>query len=182
MSNETARANCASGVCFRCNIVCCQDAKPPLTRKRQKIIEEYIEKQKINIAKPFSNAKYSFPAIDELGICVFYDKKTRKCLVHAVKPETCRAGPITFDINRLTGKIEWYLKTAEICPLAGVLHENSEMLKEHFRLAREEILRLVSELDGEALRAILEIEEPETFKIGEEDLPKEVLAKLNVNF
>ncbi|MEM3377401.1 MAG: YkgJ family cysteine cluster protein [Candidatus Bathyarchaeia archaeon] len=178
MSNETKRKTCTSDICFQCTITCCQDAKPPLTRKRQKIIEEYIKKQQLKITKPFSHGQYSFPAVDESGICVFYDKKTRCCLVHAVKPETCRAGPITFDINRQTGKLEWCLKTAEICPLADVLHNDPSLFKEHFKVAREEILRLVCELDGEALRAILKIEEPQTFKIGEEDLPKEVLAKL----
>ncbi|MEM4733812.1 MAG: hypothetical protein QXD70_04715 [Candidatus Bathyarchaeia archaeon] len=70
------------------------------------------------------------------------------------------------------------MKTAEICPLASVLHNDSNLFTEHFKVAREEILRLVCELDGEALGAILKIEEPQTFKIGEEDLPKEVLAKL----
>lgn len=178
MPGKSAKKICASDICFRCRRICCQDAKPPLTLKRQKIIKEYIENQHFNIPTPFSHEQYSFPVVDELGICVFYDKKTRKCLVHAVKPETCRAGPITFDINRKTGKIEWYLKTAEICALAGMLHENPDLLKEHLELARREILRLICELDAEALHAILKIEEPQTFKIGEEDLPREVIAKL----
>lgn len=178
MSNEIEKKTCASDICFKCTDTCCQDAKPPLTRKRQKIIEEHIKKQQLKIKKPFSHDQYSFPEFDESRICVFHDKKTRSCLVHAVKPETCRAGPITFDINRQTGKLEWYLKTAEICPLARVLHNDSSLFTEHFKVAREEILRLVCELDGEALGAILKIEEPQTFKIGEEDLPKEVLAKL----
>ncbi|MEM2081665.1 MAG: YkgJ family cysteine cluster protein [Candidatus Bathyarchaeia archaeon] len=169
---------CNPDICFRCSSVCCQDAKPPLTLKRQKIIEAYIEKQKLGITKPFSHAKYSFPAIDESGLCVFCDKKTKKCLIHEVKPETCRAGPITFDINRQTWKLEWYLKTADICALAEVLHKNQDLFKKHFEVARKEILRLVCELDAEALREILKIEEPQTFKIGEEDLPKEVIAKL----
>jgi hypothetical protein len=39
-------------------------------------------------------------------------------------------------------------------------------------------MRLVNELDAEALRAILEKAEPETLKIGEEDVGKRVLDKL----
>ncbi|MCX8153002.1 MAG: YkgJ family cysteine cluster protein [Candidatus Bathyarchaeota archaeon] len=177
MADKTAKSY-TSDICFKCNIICCQDAKPPLTRQRQKIIEGYIKTRQLGITKLFLHGEYSFPAVNETGLCVFYDKKTRECLVHTVKPETCRAGPITFDINLKTGKIEWYLKTADICPLAGIMSNDSNLFKAHFKVAREEILRLVCELDGKALRAILKIEEPETFKIGEEDLPPEVLAKL----
>jgi len=178
MSDEIVRKTCAFEVCCRCKSICCQDAKPPLTLKRQKIIENYLEKHQIHIETPFSHEQYSFPTVDKLGFCLCYDKKTGKCLVHPVKPETCRAGPITFDINRQTGKLEWYLKNYEVCALAEMLHKNHDLFKEHFKMAREEILRLICELDAEALRAILKIEEPKTFKIGEDDLPREVMEKL----
>lgn len=46
------------------------------------------------------------------------------------------------------------------------------------RSARRELERLVRELDAEALRAILTVEEPETFKVGEDDAPRGVLRKL----
>ncbi len=118
--------------------------------------------------------------MDKLGFCVFYNKKTGKCIVHSVKPETCRAGPVTFDINLQTGKVEWYLKTPEICALAGALRENHDLFKEHFEVAKAELLRLICELDAEALRALLKIDEPQTVKIGEEDLPKEVMEKLGL--
>jgi hypothetical protein len=52
------------------------------------------------------------------------------------------------------------------------------MLKKHFESAREEILRLVRELSSEALKTILSREEPETFKIGEEEVESGVLNKL----
>jgi hypothetical protein len=100
--------------------------------------------------------------------------------VHPVKPETCRAGPVTFDVNRRSRKVEWYLKKTEICALAKRLCENRDLFKEHFEVARVEILRLIRELDAEALRAILLIEEPQTFKIGEDDLPKEAIEKLRL--
>ncbi len=180
MSDEIVRKTCAFEICCRCKRICCKDAKPPLTQKRQKIIEDYLEQQKIHIEKPFSHEQYSFPTVDKLGFCLFYDKKTGKCSVHPVKPETCRAGPVTFDINRQTGKVEWYLKNSDICALAEMLSKNYDMFREHFKVAREEILQLICELDAETLQAILKIEEPQTFKIGEDDLPREVMEKLGV--
>jgi len=98
--------------------------------------------------------------------------------VHSVKPETCVAGPVTFYINLQTGKIEWFLKSERICSLAGVLYKDKEALERHLSLAKKELQRLVRELDAEALCAILKIEEPETFKIGEDSLNPEVLGKL----
>jgi hypothetical protein len=41
-------------------------------------------------------------------------------------------------------------------------------------------LRLISELDAEALKTILRIAEPETFKVGENELPHEVKQKLGI--
>jgi Fe-S-cluster containining protein len=178
--DEIVRKTCSFDVCCRCKRVCCQDAKPPLTLKRQKMIEDYLERRKIRVENPFSHEKYSFPTVDKIGFCAFYIKKTGKCLVHPVKPETCRAGPVTFDINRLTRKVEWYLKTSEKCALAKALYEDDDLFREHFEAARAEILRLIRELDAEALRAILLIEEPQTFKIGEDDLPEEAMEKLRL--
>ena len=127
---------------------------------------------------PFVQADYCFPAVDEMGFCIFYHKENKKCLVHAVKPETCKAGPVTFDINRRTQKVEWFLKTAALCSFAERLRQDDTQFKAHFKVAKAEILRLIRGLDAEALRAILRIEEPQTFKIGEDALPKEVIGKL----
>ncbi len=167
-------------VCSQCKIICCQDAKPPLTKKRKKIIQEYLKKQKINVKKPFSKENYSYPAVDELVFCRLFGKETGKCLVHPVKPETCRAGPITFDINFSTKKIEWFLKKSEICAYAGALYGNKAAFKNHFEAAKLELTRLICELDAEELRAIVKIEEPQTFKIGEDNLPLEVVRKLGL--
>jgi len=165
-------------VCSRCEGVCCQDANPPLSETRKKIISEYLKKQKINIKEPFTKAGYSYPAIDQASFCVFLDKKTGKCIVHPVKPETCVAGPVTFDINFSTGKVEWFLKKNEICAYAGKLYPNKEAFKRHFDVAREQLSKLISELSPEEVEIILKIPEPETFKIGEDNLPDEVLRKL----
>jgi Fe-S-cluster containining protein len=181
MSNEVVRKTCSFDVCCRCERGCCQDVKPPLTLKRKKIIEDYLRKQRIRVENPFTNEAYSFPAVDAMGFCVFYDKDTRKCLVHPVKPETCRAGPVTFDINCRTRKVEWHLKTAEVCELAKILCGNDDLFRAHFKVAKEEIMRLICQIDSEALQAILKIEEPQTAKIGEDDLPAEVMEKLGLS-
>ncbi|MEM3616588.1 MAG: YkgJ family cysteine cluster protein [Candidatus Bathyarchaeia archaeon] len=165
-------------ICGTCKINCCWDARPPITDKREKIILEYLKAHGIHIENPFVHAEYTFPREDEGGYCIFYDKVTRKCVVHSAKPETCVAGPITFDINKATGKIEWYLKMEKICPLAGVIYKDKALLKKHFKAARREILQLVRELTPKALKTILKREEPDTFKIGEEEVEGEILDKL----
>lgn len=176
MSKE--RQNNFFNVCGKCKIDCCRGAKPPITDERKKIIEDYLKRNGIPIRNPFTKTAYTFPRENTEGYCIFYDKKTRKCQIHTVKPETCVAGPITFDINTQTRKIEWYLKMEKICPLAGILHKNEETLKKHLESAKKEITKLVHELSPEALKAILKIEEPETFKISEDDIEDTILDKL----
>jgi len=177
MREEGERQNNFFNVCSHCGS-CCQGARPPLTAKRRQIIEAYLKQQKLHIVNPFVQAKYAFPREDAEDYCIFYNKKTRKCQIHPVKPETCVAGPITFDINIPNRKIEWHLKTEKICALAGVIYKKDKILKKHLESAKREILRLVRELDSESLKAILKIEEPETFKIDEDNIEKDVLNKL----
>ena len=180
LSDEAKGKTCAFDVCCECKVTCCQEAKPPLTKERKKIIKAYLKNQGISIRRPFAEAGYSYPAVDAAGFCVFYDKTSKKCLVHPVKPETCKAGPVTFDINRSAGKVEWFLKTGEICIFAPKLYQNQGKFNEHLNVAKEEVLRLICSLDTAALLAILKIPEPQTFKIGEEALPKEAAKKLEV--
>jgi len=142
------------------------------------IIRDYLKANGTAIESPFEKNVYSFPREPEDKCCVFLDKGTKKCRIHPVKPETCVAGPVTFDINMKTGRIEWFLKTEKICPLAGALYRDKRALKSHFDSARKELLKLVHDLDTEALREILKIEEPDTFKIDEENLDTKVLTKL----
>jgi Fe-S-cluster containining protein len=167
-------------VCSQCKIICCQDAKPPLTEKRKEIIKKYLEREKITIEKKFAKEKYSYPAVDELVFCRLFNKETGKCSVHPVKPETCRAGPITFDINFSTKKVEWFLKKSELCAFAGVLYSNKAAFKEHFEAAKPELTRLIQDIAPEELQEIVKIEEPQTFKVGEDDLPLDVVKKLDL--
>jgi len=164
-------------ICGTCKSCCCQNARPPITQKRRKLIEDYLLAQGLRVDNPFETTEYVFPRETGDGFCVFFDEETRKCQVYSVKPETCVAGPITFDINLQTGKIEFYLKFERICPLAGSLKKNQIALEKHLSSAKRELLTLVGELDAEALSAILKIDESETRKIGEALLSKEVLER-----
>ncbi len=139
-----------------------------------------MDEREASFRKFVVNEDYTHLAADGEEFCVLYCKKTGKCSVHPVKPETCKAGPITFDINLKTGKIEWFLKKSEICALAGILYANPTQFKEHFEVAKAEIMRLVCELESVALKALLRIPEPQTFKIGENELPQNVLNKLGI--
>jgi Fe-S-cluster containining protein len=175
---ESKRQDNFFDICGQCKTVCCQDAKPSTTSKRKKIIEEFLKKQGVSIENLFAQTEYAFPKVNNNGWCTFYDEKAHKCQIQPVKPETCVAGPITFYINVKSGKIEWFLKKETICPLAGRLYANEGKLKAHVESAKKEILRLVRELDSTALKALMKIEEPETFKIDEDEIEKEVLEKL----
>jgi len=167
-------------VCSQCKSICCQDAKPPLSESRKKTLQEYLKKQKINITGPFAKNDYSYPAVDEEIYCKLFSRQTGKCMVHPVKPETCVSGPITFDINFKTKKVEWFLKTSELCAYAGVLYKNKAAFKEHFEVAKKQITSLIKQLGADELRAIVKIDEPQTFKVGEDDLPLEVVKKLGL--
>lgn len=167
-------------VCSQCKTICCQDAKPPLTEKRKKIINQYLQEHKIIVEDAFSKEQYSYPAVDDHIFCRFFNKETGKCSIHQIKPETCRAGPITFDIDFSTKKIQWFLKKEEICSFAGMLYRNKAAFGDHFEAAKKELTTLINELDPDELRVIVKIEEPQTFKIGEDELPPNVVRKLEL--
>ncbi|MEM0215334.1 MAG: YkgJ family cysteine cluster protein [Archaeoglobaceae archaeon] len=148
-------------ICSKCGGKCCFEAKPPISNKRLKILLEN------GISSDFVEfGKYKHLKLKEDGYCVFFDNG--KCKIHGIKPETCVAGPITFDIRE--GKLELYIKKETICPLVKFLKENEDVLKEHMNIALEKILDLIRELEKGELEEILKIEEPETEKIFEVNL------------
>jgi len=167
-------------VCRKCPTGCCSGARPPLTFKRKKIIQNFLEANGIKTPTPFEDRVYAFPRETKDGYCIFLDKTAKKCRIHPAKPETCVAGPITFDINLQTRKVEWFIKMEKICPLAGGLYQYKEAYEQHMKSAKREILRLVRDLNTEALRAILNIEEPDTFKVDEDNLDSKITAKLKL--
>jgi Fe-S-cluster containining protein len=180
MTNVNNGTTYSFDVCSRCKSICCQDAKPPLTENRKKIIRKFLKEKKINVQKPFAKENYSFPNVDELVYCRLFNKKTGKCSVHSVKPETCVSGPITFDINFSTKKVEWFLKKSELCAFAGILYNDKSAFVNHFDVAKKQLTQLICQLDADELLAIVKIEEPQTFKVGEDDLSPKVAKKLGL--
>ena len=180
VKSGSRRQNDFFDVCSECKTgySCCHETTPPVTPDRRKTIEAYLKEKGISVANPFERTEYVFPRLAADGYCVFHDEKTKKCVVHTVKPETCVAGPITFDLNLRTGKIEWFVKMDRICPLAGAVYKDKKLLKRQLESAKRETLRLVTQLTTEELKAVLKKDEPETFKIEEDDLEKELLRKV----
>ncbi|NLB75377.1 MAG: hypothetical protein GX799_02755 [Crenarchaeota archaeon] len=64
---------------------------------------------------------HSYPSMDRAGFCIFNDKTTKYCIVHQVKPETCCAELITFDINFQEDMLAFYLKRYSVCKYVGAL-------------------------------------------------------------
>lgn len=144
-------------ICSKCGGKCCKDAKPPLTMKRlQMLLESGVSAESIEFGR------YAHSKVREDGYCVFFDEK---CAIHNIKPETCVAGPFTFDLKG--DVLEIYLKKESICPLVRLLRENEILYKKQFEIAVENILRLIQELGRDELEEILKIEEPETEKVAE---------------
>ncbi len=91
--------------------------------------------------------------------------KDGKCIIHAMKPETCRAGPFTFDVK--DNVIGIYLKFSRICPLVTLLKETPEAYQIQYEIAIKNISHLVSNLTEDEIDAICRIDEPETEKVSE---------------
>ncbi|MGE5533326.1 MAG: hypothetical protein ACM3UN_03135, partial [Bacillota bacterium] len=75
---------------------------------------------------------------------------------------------------------EWFLKTSSLCAYAGDLFKNKAAFKKHFEAAKKQITALIKQLDSNELRAIVKIDEPQTFKVGEDNLPLDVIKKLSL--
>ena len=90
------------------------------------------------------------------------------------------AGPVTFDINFSTKKVEWFLKKSELCAFAGILYNDKAAFKQHLEAAKKELTELICQLNADELGAIVRIAEPQTFKVDEDDLPLEVKEKLGL--
>ncbi|MCJ7444329.1 MAG: YkgJ family cysteine cluster protein [Methanotrichaceae archaeon] len=149
-----------SKVCFECqlNRGCCFAAKPPLTNERIKILlDNGVSGELIEFAG------YKRLKVKPDGFCVLF--RTWRCGVHLIKPETCVAGPFTFDLR---GSIlEIYLKKKSICPMVELLKENREIFERLLTLAAENIMKLLKALPKDELAEILKIDEPETELVAE---------------
>lgn len=148
-------------VCSKCGGICCKDAKPPVSKRRLEILLNAGAK-----IENFEFGKYIHPKVKDDGFCVFFSDG--KCTVHRVKPETCVAGPFTFDLKE--NILEIYIKKPTICSLVSVLEEDQRLYEEQFRRALENIVQLLLDLDKSELDEILKVEEYEIEKVFEVDL------------
>ena len=136
-----------------CGGHCCDEAHPPVTKKR------YDELIAAGI-KPacFENPGYLRLKTHADGTCILM--KDHKCTCHAIKPETCRAGPFTFDVDGDTIRI--FLKHASICPIVPLLKEEREAYRQQYDQATTNIINLVSHLSDAEIAEINRIDEPDT--------------------
>ena len=154
--------NSLSKECQECQIGggCCFQAKPPLTNDRIKILlENGIRIENIEFSK------YKRLRVKSDGFCVFFENG--RCGIHSIKPETCVAGPFTFDLR--DSILEIYLKKQSICPMVELLKENDDIFEQFLEIAVEKFKELLKALPKEELVEILKIDEPET------ELVKEIL-------
>jgi len=128
-------------ICSKCGGKCCFEARPPISNKRLKIfLENGISQEFVEFGD------YKHLKLKPDGYCVFFENG--KCKIHAIKPETCVAGPFTFDLKG--DKLEIYLKKETICPLVSFLKENENAYREQFERAVEAIKALIEELEKES--------------------------------
>lgn len=149
-----------SRACGQCQLHggCCFEARPPLSQKRIDIL----------LAQGVSPESIEFEGYRRLkvksdGFCVLF--RDGRCSIHSIKPETCVAGPFTFDMK---GSIlQVFLKRESICPMVAYLLENREVYDGLFEAAVEKIVELVNAIPADELAEILKIEEPETDLVAE---------------
>jgi Fe-S-cluster containining protein len=118
----------------------------------------------------FEYAGYKRLKVKENGVCIL--KEQGMCQIHSVKPETCRAGPFTFDVKGDT--IAIFLKYERICPLVKILKEIPEAYQQQYDLAVKSITNLVGNLTSDEIDAICRIDEPDTEKVSE--VPRKKVA------
>lgn len=153
-------------ICEKCGGRCCYYAKPPLTEERISILLDH--------GMTFDDILFqSYRKLDtkSTGFCVGF--RDGKCKVQGVKPETCVAGPFTFDVRN--DKLEIYLKKERLCDLVAFLKNNPEVYQEQYDLALQSICHLVKTLPSEELAEVLKVEESDTDLVGEVPL-SEVLS------
>jgi len=148
----------AEDICMRCGGHCCDEAHPPISKH----CYERLRASGVP-ADAFEYEGYRRLKCRTDGSCIL--SKTGKCSIHGIKPETCRAGPFTFDVTPTT--ISIYLKFESLCPIVGLLKEIPEAYEQQYAAAVRNISHLVSNLTEEELEVICSIDEPETEKVAE---------------
>lgn len=149
-----------SQACNECHLVggCCFEARPPLSQKRIDI----LLKNGVS-ANAMEFAGYKRLRLKPDGFCTLF--QDGKCSIHSIKPETCVAGPFTFDIKGDTLQI--FIKRESICPMVRFLKANRKAYDGLFETSVEKIMDLVNSVPEAEMAEILKIEEPETDLVAE---------------
>jgi Fe-S-cluster containining protein len=149
-----------SNACGECLLGggCCFEARPPLSQERIDIL----------LANGVSPDAVEFAGYKRLrlkrdGFCVLF--KDGRCSVHSIKPETCVAGPFTFDMKGPILQI--FLKREGICPMVGHLRSDRRAYEALFDLSVQRIVDLVRALPANELAEVLKIEEPNTYLVAD---------------
>ncbi|MCK9442356.1 MAG: YkgJ family cysteine cluster protein [Methanothrix sp.] len=149
-----------SQACSECHLDggCCFEARPPLSQERIDILlKNGVAKDAVEFAG------YKRLRLKQDGFCVLF--QNGKCSIHSIKPETCVAGPFTFDIE--DNVLQIFLKRESICPMVRFLKANRKAYDGLFETAVEEIMHLVKNVPTSEMAEILKIEEPETDLVAE---------------
>ncbi len=149
-----------SQACNECHLVggCCFDARPPLSQERIDI----LLKNGVS-ADAVEFVGYKRLRLKPDGFCVLF--QDGKCSIHSIKPETCVAGPFTFDMK---GNIlQIFIKRESICPMVRFLKANRKAFDGLFEASVERIMELVDKVPPLEMAEILKIDEPETDLVAE---------------
>jgi Fe-S-cluster containining protein len=149
-----------SQACSDCHLDggCCFEARPPLSQER---IDILIKNGVAESAVEFDG--YKRLRLKQDGFCVLF--KDGKCSIHSIKPETCVAGPFTFDIK--DNVLQIFLKRENICPMVRFLKANRKAYDGLFETSVEKIIHLIKTVPASEMAEILKIEEPETDLVAE---------------
>ncbi len=137
---------------------CCFEARPPLSQER---IDILMKNGVPGEAIEFEG--YKRLRLKPDGYCLLF--RDGKCSIHSIKPETCVAGPFTFDVQDHTLRL--FLKHESICPLVPYLMADADAYAAQFRMAVKSLMVLVRSLPGQELDVINRIPEPETELVAE---------------
>lgn len=154
-----------SQACSECHLDggCCFEARPPLSGERIEILH------KNGVAEDAVEfAGYKRLRLKQDGFCVLF--QDGKCSIHSIKPETCVAGPFTFDIKN--NVLQIFLKRENICPMVRFLKANRKAYDGLFETSVEKIMDLINSVPSSEMEEILKIEEPETDLVAEIRLSK----------
>ena len=145
-------------MCMRCGGHCCHEAHPPVSDScYNRLIAAGVSPD------CFESVGYRRLKTHPDGKCIMMEEG--KCTIHAIKPETCRAGPFTFDVQ--DNKVQIFLKFESICPIVGLYKEVPSAYNQQYEQSVRNIAHLVSNLSRDELEVISSIDEPETEKVAE---------------